>query len=223
MISYQHLKQLKELYLLKATGTRYVDPIVIEHSEVQDQEMLPEDITSLHNVISGCHLCDLSKSRSAVQVFHGAADAELMIVSDFPTMAENSEGAYAGKSGKVLRDMIVNVLEIAVEDIYFTHLVKCMPLGGKAPVENEVLSCKPFLQQQIETVNPKLIVALGELSYNYLTNDKSDFGKIKGKILPFHGYNLITIDHPKFLARNPSAKKDTFKDLILIKKFLCDT
>ncbi len=220
MISYQHLDELKQLYLLKLTGTDYVDPIAINPTAVDDNIELPREITPLHKLISGCYLCDLSKSRHAVQVASGEANSGIMIISDYPTLAEDNEGAYAGKSGKMLLKMIKNVLMLDPKDIYFTHAVKCMPASGKAPNESECKSCQPFWMQQIEVVKPKIIIALGSFSYNLLTHGDGDFAKDQGTLIPFGSSKLITIEHPKVLVRNPKLKAQTMQELLLIKSHL---
>jgi len=222
MISYQHLDELKQLYILKATGSQYVDPIAIEPSEVDEKITLPTDIDALHKLISGCHLCDLSKSRRQVQVNHGNATSGLLIMSDFPTLAEDNDGAFAGKSGEMLKDMIEKVLGLKAEEVYFTHAVKCMPASANAPTESECRSCQPFWQQQIQNIQPKLIVALGSFSYNVLTHGSGDFKNDQGTILPFAQTQLIAIEHPKILVRNPHLKQKTMQELLLIKSYLCE-
>ena len=222
MISYQHLDQLKQLYLLKATGTEFVDAIAIETSAVDENVSLPKEINALHKLISGCYLCDLSKSRREVQTFFGEANSKLMIISDYPTLAEDNEGAYAGKSGEMLKDMIEKVLGISTNDVYFTHVVKCMPASSQFPDESECKSCQPFWQQQIENISPKLIVALGSFSYNVLTQENGNFEKDRGIMLPFLSTQLVAIEHPKVLIRNPKLKTLAMQELLQIKSFLCE-
>lgn len=222
MISYQHLDQLKELYVLKATGTHYVDPVNITPSKIDEAINLPEDIHKLHKLISACYLCDLSKSRLNIQVHHGTGASGLMIISNFPSLAEDNDGAYAAKSGKMLQDMIEKVLELNIDDVYLTHAVKCMPASGKTPLDNESKSCQPFYLQQIELIKPKLIIALGAFSYNLLSNGQGDFIKDAGVIMPFGERFMIAIEHPHILMSNPTKKKATMQELLQIKSYLCE-
>ena len=223
MISYQHLSELKQLYIKRALGTVFVDPVSIESSNEEEKASLPENISALHKVIAQCHLCDLCKTRSKVQVHVGHPTSGVMIVSDFPTPAEDSEGAYSAKAGKMLKLMIEKVLELPIEDVYFTHLVKCLPPSGKEPTRSEVLSCTPFINQQIELLSPKLIIALGDETYRNLTHSKESFDQIHGIITPFNGYKIVAIHHPKVVVRNPTALKPiVFNDLKTIKSFLCE-
>lgn len=220
MISYQHLDELKQLYILKATGTQYVDAINIHPTDVDENVILPQDLDALHQLISGCFLCDLSKSRRNIQVFHGNSQSGLMIVNDFPTLAEDNEGAYAGKSGQMLLNMVEKVLGLKSDLVYLTHAVKCMPASGKAPTDSECKSCQPFWKQQIDSVRPKIVLALGSLSYELLTHGVGNFDEDKGKVLPFGDTQLIAIEHPKVLVRNPKLKSDTMQQLLLLKSYL---
>jgi len=83
------------------------------------------------------------------------------------------------------------------------------------------LACKPYLIEQIEAVNPKLIVALGTTSFHHLTGDYGvSISKIRGEVLDFGRAKLIPTYHPSFLLRNPSAKKDVYADMLKVKSLL---
>jgi DNA polymerase len=120
----------------------------------------------------------------------------------------------------MLRDMIEKVLNLNLEDIYFTHAVKCKPFGFQNPSPSECSSCTPFLSKQIELVKPKLIVTLGADAYQILTGDNSDFERLRGEIIPFGDTLIIPMYHPLYLVRNPSLKKEAFRDLQTIKGHL---
>ena len=74
--------------------------------------------------------------------------------------------------------------------------------------------------KQIELVNPKIIVALGERAYSYLLKNSFDFAQVRGKELNFNGISLITTFSPSFLLRNPSSKKDAYYDMLKIKNYM---
>lgn len=218
MRSFQDLLLLQNLYRLKATGSEYVDPIVINH---QDDATLPSDLDALHQMVSQCHLCDLNKSRRQAMSGHGDPDADLMILDAYVSMAEDESGSYyAGRSGKSLSDMIENVLELSRDAVYLSHAVKCRPLGSHIPSASEWDSCRPYLFKQIELVRPKVIVTLGPDVYRLLTGDEEGFMQVRGQQIGFGEYLLIPIYHPQFLLRNPSLRRDTFTDLQTIKRCL---
>lgn len=218
MKSYQNLVMLQNLYRLKSLGFEYTDLVSVNQKNL---DILPNDINSLHVSISSCHLCDLSKSRKQSMSGYGNADADLMIVDSIVSSSEDdSSSYYAGRAGASLRKMVENVLELSIDDVFLTHAVKCKPLGSNKPSESEFNSCKPYLYKQIEIIQPKVIVTLGEEAYNIFSQTKEEFNSVRGHIIDLKDYKLVPIYHPQFLLRNPSLKKDTLNDLKIIKSLL---
>jgi len=216
--SFQNLALLQNLYRLKALGFEYIDPFVL--NEKSDFEQ-PSNLYQLTQNISTCHLCDLSKSRKQSMSGYGSEFANLMII-DFSVSAiqDDTNDYYAGRSGESLKNMIVNVLELAVDDVYITHAIKCKPLQSNTPSSSEWNSCKNHLFSQIELVNPKVIVTLGDQAYHEITQDKSNFENVRGHVIAFDKRTLIPIYHPQYLLRNPELKKATLADLKTIKSCL---
>jgi DNA polymerase len=105
----------------------------------------------------------------------------------------------------------------SVEDVYFTHAVKCKPFGFQNPSASEYSSCTPFLSKQLEIINPRIIVTLGPDAYQILSGDNGDFERVRGEIIPFRDALLIPMYHPLYLVRNPSLKKEALRDLQTIK------
>lgn len=221
MKSYQNLVLLKSLYRYRSLGFSHIDPISI-NSDAQPFSMtLPSNMEALHAQISQCHLCDLSKVRQRVLGGFGNPNAEIMFIDAFPSMIEDESGdSFSGRSGNSLQKMIENVLGLSINDIYLTHALKCRPSHHHKVLDSELSSCKPYLLKQIELVNPKIIVTLGELAYTTLIKDATAFENIRGEKIPYEKKILIPIYHPSHLLRNPSLKKCTMSDLVNIKGLL---
>ncbi|MCK9372092.1 MAG: uracil-DNA glycosylase [Sulfuricurvum sp.] len=216
MNSYQNLALLENLYRLKALGYSYVDPITpnVQHPSAS----LPKSLTALNNAIETCFLCDLSKSRSQSMPGFGNPNGQIVFVDAYVSTAEDEgNGYYLGRSGMMLRDMIEKVLMLGIDEVYFTHAVKCKPFGFQQPSPSECSSCAPFLSQQLSIIKPRLIVALGSDAYTLLTNDTRDFERLRGEVIPYGDALLIPMYHPMFLIRNPSLKKEAMRDLQTIK------
>ena len=81
-------------------------------------------------------------------------------------------------------------------------------------------TCKSYLFKEIELVNPKIIVTLGEKPYHYLTNDTTPIKEVRGTLVHREKYTIIPTFHPNFLLKNPSLKKEVFEDLKKVKKLL---
>jgi len=209
---------LQNLYRLKALGFKYSDSFSINRVTPNEK---PKNLNELINNISSCHLCDLSKSRKQGMSGYGDPNADLMIIDYSVSYGEDSTNTYYnGRSGEMLKDMIEKVLKLKVEDVYFTHAVKCKPLNSNMPSDSEWDSCKSYLFSQIEFVKPRVIVTLGKDAYAKVTSEDENFASVRGHIVDFKDYKLIPIYHPNHLLRNPDDKKIAFNDLKTIKSCL---
>ena len=218
MKSYQNLVLLQNLYRLKAIGFNYIDHFSINEKKSYDK---PNSLDELAKNISTCFLCDLSKSRRQSMIGYGNSNADLMIIDYDVSQAQDSTNTYySGRSGETLKNMIENVVNLSVDDIYLTHCVKCKPLKSNRPSPSEWNSCKTYLFSQIEFIKPKVVVTLGNEAYNMLTEDNDNFDNVRGHVIDFKEYKLIPIYHPQYLLRNPELKKITLNDLKTIKSCL---
>ena len=218
MKSFQNLLLLENLYRLRALGFEYIDPFSINQ---KTQNEKPKTINALAKNISTCYLCDLSKSRTQSMSGYGNPNADIMIIDYAVSLSEDSSNSYyTGRSGEILKNMIENVLELKVEDVYFTHAIKCKPLNSKTPSDSEWDSCKNHLFSQIEFINPKVVVTLGKDAYAKVTSENDNFQSVRGHVIDFKNYKLVPIHHPNHLLRNPDDKKIAFNDLKTIKSCL---
>jgi len=217
--SFQNLILLQNLYRLKAVGFDYID-----HFDLNEESHCnkTDSFEALYENIAKCHLCDLSKSRKQSMPGYGNANANLVIIDHLVSQAQDaSQNYYAGRSGEILKNMIENVLNLELEDIYITHAIKCKPLDSNTPSQSEWNSCRSYLFAQLEFIQPKVIVTLGQDAYSLVTNDQSNnFENIRGHVIDYKKSKLIPIYHPQFLLRNPELKKITLNDLHTIKSCL---
>ena len=205
--------QLKQLYQLKHLGYRYTDIKPFSH-EHRDIIRLPDDLDQLNRQAQNCYLCLLSKQRQHVVCGEGSACAEIMFIGEYPTALEDKEGKiFLGRSGEMLTAMTEKVLKTPRENIYITNLLKCHPLSSQTLHESVMHTCKAYLFKEIEIIQPKVIVTLGEMPYHYLTNDTTPLKEIRGNIIKLENYTLMPTYHPNFLLKNPSYKKEVFVDL----------
>ncbi len=219
MKSYQNMALLQNLYRLKALGYRYTDPIVVNPRNVAGD--LPDDLQALRRTVATCHLCDLSKSRRQCMAGHGSTTAEIMFIDAFVSPADDESGRYfSGRSGEMFRRMVANVLHLGLDDIYYTHAVKCKAAGLNRPSASECNSCRPYWRKEFELVRPKIVATLGPDAYALITGDSASFEEVRGHPVPFEGATLFPLFHPQFLLRNPSLKKAALRDLQTIEAML---
>jgi len=221
MTRIENARLLKLLYQYRAMGFEYFKeykPLVHK----QKNMMMPKDFDSLRSSALNCHLCNLSKTRKNVVFGEGNPNANLMFIGEGPGASEDETGnVFVGRAGTVLTNIIENVLNLKRKDVYIANIVKCRPPGNRVPDMEEVSACKPYLMQQIELVNPKIIVALGSTSFHHLTGEYDmPISKIRGEVLKLGNAKLIPTFHPSFLLRNPSSKKEVFQDILKVKNLL---
>jgi len=210
---------LKQLYQLQQLGYNYTDVNIFKEKE--HDLSLPNTLEHLEKQAKECHLCELSKSRNRVVFAEGNKHAQLMIVGDFPSNSDDSTGKiFTGRSGETLTNMIEKVLHLKREEVYITNILKCRAIDTKSPSPTCTHTCYPFLLKQIELVKPKIILAFGDLAYQFLTQDDSNISEVRGRVHKKEAHSIIATYHPKYLLRNPSAKKDVFEDLKKVKELM---
>jgi len=213
----KNLLKLKYLYKLKEAGVEYFEGFESEDKEIK----MPNELKELEEICKKCTLCDLSKTRTNVVFGEGNPNANLMFIGEGPGEMEDKTGRpFVGRAGKLLTKIIENVLELKREDVYIANIVKCRPPNNRVPTIEEAESCKPYLLKQIEIIDPKILVCLGKTAFMYLMNENLPISKVRGQIFEFKGKKVIPTYHPSFLLRNPSAKKEAYKDFLLIKSML---
>ncbi len=186
------------------------------------QPALSHNLEELKTSVAQCHLCALAKSRKNVIFGAGNLKAKVMFIGDNPGVSEDESGMlFTGKSGEMLANMIEKVLLLSKEEVYVTTILKCKTPDNRVPTPEEVACCKPYVMQQIQTIRPQIIVALGSTSFHHLTGEyDTPIDKIRGSVLNFGEAKLIPTFHPSFLLRNPSAKKEVFADMLKVRSML---
>lgn len=137
----------------------------------------------------GCTKCGLSHSRTRVVFGDGPLNAELFIVGDAPGFNEDAEGKPFGGASGMLLDRLLSSVGLDREVVYLTTLVKCQPPGSppRAPKPSEMSACRPYLVAQLAAVDPKVVVALGDLPSRLLTGRKESAARIRGRAIPLDG------------------------------------
>jgi len=220
MTQIEKIRLLKLLYQYRAMGFEYFQEY--KPLTLSKQPILSHNLEELKKSVAQCHLCALSKSRKNVIFGAGNLKARVMFIGDNPGVSEDETGMlFTGKSGELLAKMIENVLLIPKEEVYVTTILKCKTPDNRVPTPEEVACCKPYVMQQIQTIRPKIIVALGSTSFHHLTGEyDTPIDKIRGTVLNFGEAKLIPTFHPNFLLRNPSAKKEVFADMLKVRSML---
>ena len=144
-----------------------------------------------------------------------------MFVGEAPGADEDAQGEpFVGRAGQLLTK-IIEAIGLTREDVYIANVLKCRPPGNRAPEPDEVATCEPFLFQQIDTIQPKVIVALGTHAAHALLKTDAPISRLRGRVHEFRdGIKLVPTFHPAFLLRSPDRKRDVWEDMKKVRALL---
>ncbi len=164
--------------------------------------------------IGDCTRCPLAYAGRHTIVFgDGDANARLMFVGEGPGADEDETGVpFVGKAGQLLNNMI-GAMGLRRESVYIANIVKCRPPKNRAPEPVEAGTCSQFLLEQIDIVQPEVIVALGATAATYLLGVKQSLSSLRGQWFDVRGAKCAVTYHPAYLLRDPRQKGEAWKDL----------
>jgi DNA polymerase len=150
----------------------------------------------------------------------GNVNADIMFVGEGPGADEDEQGEpFVGRAGQLLNNMI-GAMGLKRSDVYIANVVKCRPPQNRTPEKDECDTCSPFLMRQIEVIRPKVIVALGAVAAKNLLAVNESMANLRGRWYDFKNSRLIVTYHPAYLLRDPRQKKEAWKDLQMVMKYL---
>jgi len=179
--------------------------------------------SDLVQMIRECKKCPSRQHRLNALIGQGSDDAPVFVITGAPTAEEDRAGHYcSGLSESLLFAMLCSVrLE---NSFYLSGLLKCYSMTDFVLNEQDVAQCIPYLYAQIEQVKPSILFVLGAFEAQNLLKTKQSFNDLRGKVhnvrINNKEYAVIVSYHPAYLLRNPLYKKESLKDLILLKAFL---
>jgi DNA polymerase len=178
------------------------------------------DLAALARSLEGCPRCKLSKSRTNIVFGQGNPKAELMFIGEAPGRDEDEQGlAFVGKAGQLLTK-IIEAMGSKRDDVFIANVLKCRPPNNRNPEPDEVASCRPFLDEQIRLIGPKVIVTLGTFAAQAILETDEPIGRMRGSWREARGVRVMPTFHPAFLLRSPERKKDVWEDMKLVRDFL---
>jgi uracil-DNA glycosylase family 4 len=180
-------------------------------------------LLELAEVASGCTRCPLAVGRTQVVFGTGNPDADLLFVGEGPGAEEDKQGLpFVGRSGQLLSRLVLEEMGIVRErDAYTTNVVKCRPPGNRDPLPDEIASCRPYLEAQLELVDPRVVVTLGNFATKLLLNTTEGITKLRGRTFPFGRATLIPTFHPAAVLRGGGVPMaDMRADLVKAKLVL---
>jgi DNA polymerase len=177
------------------------------------------DWPELKQAILTCTACDLHQTRTQGVVGVGDEKAEWLIIGEAPGADEDAQGEpFVGQAGKLLDAMLAAIGLKRGENVYIANVLKSRPPGNRNPSPEEVAACLPYLERQIQLIQPKLILALGRFAVQSLLNTEEAISRLRGRVHQYQGVPLIVTYHPAYLLRNLPDKARAWEDLCLARE-----
>jgi uracil-DNA glycosylase len=186
-------------------------------------------LDALRAEIGDCTRCKLHAGRRHLVFGAGDPEAGLMFVGEAPGEDEDRRGEpFVGKAGQLLT-RIIEAMGLGRDQVYIANIIKCRPPGNRNPERDEIETCSPFLQRQIEIIRPRVICALGNFAAQTLLATGQKISQLRGR---FHPLPIVFSDgapseikvmptfHPAYLLRNPGDKKRVWEDMQMIMRHL---
>ena len=173
------------------------------------------------NEIRGCTKCRLCEQRTQTVFGEGDVDARIFFIGEGPGETEDQTGRpFVGRAGELLNKMIAG-MGLKREQVYIANIVKCRPPGNRVPAPDEVATCTPYLERQLEIIRPGAIVTLGLPATQYMLQTKTSMGRLRGQWHNWRGIRLMPTYHPAYVLRNPTyeTRAAVWSDLKLV---LCE-
>ena len=154
------------------------------------------DLPQLSAYLHDCQRCQLASGRTQVVFGTGNPQASIMFVGEAPGFYEDREGVpFVGAAGKLLTELLQSI-GLERSDIYIANVIKCRPPNNRDPLPDEIDTCKPFLLQQIELIQPKLVCTLGNFATQTLLERKVGITKIRGQVIRLENFVVFPLLHP---------------------------
>jgi uracil-DNA glycosylase family 4 len=170
-----------------------------------------QDLKNIADAVSVCNKCQLHHSREKGVPGEGPLDAEIMFIGEGPGFHENMQGRpFVGAAGDLLVELLAGI-GMKREQVFITNVVKCRPPGNRDPHPEELQACAPYLEKQLQIINPKVIVTLGRFSMaRFIPNGK--ISEIHGQAVRVKGMLVVPFFHPAAALHRPSLRATVEED-----------
>ena len=173
----------------------------------------------LETAVAGCTACALHRTRTRTVFGTGARNADWMVIGEAPGANEDRKGEpFVGRAGRLL-DAMLRAIGLSREAVFITNTLKCRPPGNRDPEPTETERCGPFLDRQIDLVEPRIILLAGRVAAQTVLETGAPLARLRGRE---HAYPrgrrpipVIATYHPAYLLRSPLAKRAAWEDLCL--------
>jgi len=177
-------------------------------------------LTEIRHELGDCQRCTLAQGRTHIVFGEGSPQARLLFVGEGPGEEEDlSARPFVGEAGQLLNRIIAK-MGLVREEVYIANIVKCRPPQNRDPQPEEIATCLPFLEKQIRSIRPRVIVTLGKVATQALLGVGGPITKMRGNWQKYQGIRVMPTFHPSYLLRFPKERHKTWSDMQQVMEYL---
>jgi len=197
--------------------------VATEASAAERRERLVE----VYREASVCERCPLAVGRNTVVFGAGNADADLMFVGEAPGAEEDRQGVpFVGRAGQFLNELLGEI-GMNRDDAFIANVLKCRPPGNRDPQPEEIDTCRPWLDQQVDLIQPRVIATLGNFATKLLTANPTGITRVHGTpqehVIGGRSLYVFPLFHPAAGLRTPRVAEQLREDFARLPKLLART
>lgn len=191
---------------------------------MSDAETRRRALVEVYNQASTCERCPLSETRNRVVFGAGNADADLMFVGEAPGAEEDRQGLpFVGRAGAFLTELIDGI-GMTRDEVFINNVILCRPPRNRDPQPEEIDSCRPWLEQRINLIQPRVIGTLGNFATKLLTANPTGITKVRGtpqeRVIGGRSVYMLPLFHPAAGLRTPRVAEQLREDFRQIPELL---
>lgn len=181
----------------------------------------PDSLSAIAEEVTGCPLCELSRSRTHAVPGEGNGQARIMLIGEGPGWHEDQQGRpFVGASGKFLTELLSKA-GLQREDVFITNVVKCRPPSNRDPLPDEIQACSMYLERQVTVIDPDVIVTLGRFSMSkYFPGER--ISRIHGEAKQFGHRLVVPMYHPAAALHQSALRAVIEEDFGKLPKLLAE-
>lgn len=180
------------------------------------------DLSRIWSQCQNCTQCGLGLMTNRRSPGAGNPQAKVLIVGDIPHFYNGDARDWAPTPLGTFLSQMLSIIDLSLDSVYFTTLVKCLPYENRNPMATELETCRAYLRQQFALMEPDLIICLGGTVAQPLISDRFQMARDHGTFVVQNGVTITAIYHPADLLRQPNLRPDTFVDLKKIQSKLAE-
>ena len=183
------------------------------------RQTLMSELTELYDQIRACTRCVLAQGRTRAVPGEGPETTDIMFIGEAPGFHEDKSGRpFVGAAGRFLEELLGDI-GLHRKDVYIANVIKCRPPGNRSPTPTEIEACRPYLDRQIELVQPRIVITLGRFSMErYFPGAR--ISSIHGIPKKIDGVLYYPMYHPAAALHQPSLRQDVVDDMKKIPELL---